>query len=111
MFALTPRDEFQRLSKYRTDLFAEIKRAMSVFDHWKPCEGEIKLHMPGANETEFDEWQMEVYCYVASDGVDRRFKYFGKTLTECVEKAEADLVRWKADTDKLVTKSNGGGES
>lgn len=104
MFTLTPRDEFQRLAKYRTDLFAEIKRAMAVFDHRKPHEGEIKLQMPGANQTEFDEWQMDVYCYVASAGADRRFTYIGKTLVECLQKAEADLVVWRADTDAFLTK-------
>lgn len=105
MFALTPRDEFQRLSKYRTDLFAEIKRAMEIYGHWKSYEGEIAVRMPGANASPLSDWVLVVLCYVASDDeTGSRYEYRGKTLAECLEQAERDLAAWRQETDEYLTK-------
>jgi hypothetical protein len=98
---MTP-DEFVRLHNYREALFSEIKRTMDIYGHWKSFEGEIALKMPGLCN-EFDGFTLIVLCYVASaDEAGSRHEYRGKTLGECVTKAEADLIAWKFETDEWV---------
>lgn len=102
MLAITKASEFQRLEIYRLNLFAEIHRAMEVFHHWKPYEGEIAIRMPGANKSVLDEWVIVVRCYVASTDGETAFTYRGQSLDECLGNAENDLALWIADTDEYI---------
>lgn len=96
-------DGFVRLANYRQKLFAEIARAIDVYEHWKSYEGEIALRMPGALTAE--KFVLAVLCYVAAEnGSERQFVYEGRSLAECVDLAEADLQKWIQETDEFIAR-------
>ncbi len=95
--------DFIRLFRYRERMFAEIRRAMAVYDHWKSYEGQAALRMPGCNEGQEGEFVLAVRCYVAScDATGSDYRYRGESLSKCLDAAEADFARWVAETDEFV---------
>ena len=99
----TTPEEFIRLNNFRDSLFSEIKRAMDVYGHWKNYEGEIAIRMPGANSSPFSHFTLVVLCYVASsDEAGTRHEFQGKTLGECIDKAETALAEWTTETDQWI---------
>lgn len=88
----------KRLIAYRKAVFAAIKKQLEIDSHCKSYEGAITISKGYPNYFEQDkkpEYCLHLACYVL--GPTRGYDYFGKTIDECLDKAEADLKKWNTN--------------
>jgi len=84
-----------RLEEYRQKVFTAIKKQLEIDSHCKSYEGRIVVSKQYGDYFEQDkepEYCLHLSCYVL--GPTRGYDYYGKTIDECLDKAEADLIKW-----------------
>ena len=95
-------EELQRLQYIRGKLHAHIYLDIRIDGHHKSSEGEFTITLPNCFD---DVFGLSVYCYVL--GPARNHTWTGKSLTECLDKAEKDIDEWiEEQTDWILSKHN-----
>lgn len=82
-------EELERFFKLREDLFAAIKHQLTIDSHCKSYEGLMSIVWPCYFD---DEYLIKLDCYII--GPSRHHFWTGKSITEALDRAEADIREW-----------------
>jgi len=91
-------EELEYFNQTRAKLFSAIRKELEVDNGHKSSEGAMSIEIAWPNYFEALDAEtkprmgLHVYCYVL--GPHRHYDYFGKSLTECLNKFNKDLDSW-----------------
>lgn len=114
-----PTGSLVRLARFRSNVFAAIRRQLALDPTCKAYEGTVSVVFPsyfagedgGILYQPQDCFVVRLDCYVL--GPARRYDWTGKTLDEALDGAELDLTQWIteiAEEEREEREMHGGDE-
>lgn len=95
--------DLERFAQLRADLFDEIGARLALDDHGKSYEGTFHVVFPHFFHTRAGErgesWLIKLDCYVV--GPSRHYKWGGETFAQALDRCEADVRAWIAESADL----------